>query len=290
MKKQMITLFAIAMLTAGKAQDNQVKYTVVENDPSVVRNKYIALEFLNADIGANSNVNTVGVGANGIWSLSDKLGLDARFHYVIFKVDELPACFQFQAGGFYSMSSSVSQKDIKARFGGKSEVVENKHVQTENYIVVPANIQKEHALRGGLYLYKKGYKDQGINMKPEIPYLLGGVYAGYCLNKKTNLVLQFQKTEGGIKVPEKPQVYRGYTRIYFDAIVTPLATRDYNEAILESSSAVKNKLLGARLGFLFYTDGPKVLQRFMYGVETGIRPIDGFYFNASVGYTVFRGK
>lgn len=280
----------IANIVGGSFLSAQeISYKVLEDDPSKVRSKFIALEFLNADIGGKQNVNTISVGANGIYSLGTDFGVEARLNYALVKEDGLPACFQIQAGVFKGFLKSSTKKDIKVRVGGEFATEENKQVYNEKFILVPGTHQRVHGVRGGLYLNKKAYKEQGVSGKPEIPYTLIGVYGGWGMTRKSNLVVKINGSSDGNKMPKKPLYYKGLARIYVDAIVTPLASRDYPAAALDAQSTVKNKLIGARTGVMFYKDGPKWFNKFMWGVETGVRPLDGFYFSTSVGYSVFRG-
>ena len=281
---------AVIFLVPFSLSAQEITYQIQEDNPETVRSKFIAVEFLNADIGGNKNLNTVGIGANGVWGLTSRIGVEAKLNYTLFKDENLPACFQIQAGPYLSFFSTTSTKDVKVRIGGEFDTEENKHVYKEKFINVPATRLNSHGMRAGLYFNKKGYKEQGIDGKPEIPYSLFGIYGGYSLIQKTNLVAKILGSSDGEKVPEQPLFYTGFTRIYLDALITPVATRDYPQAALDANSTVKNKFFGGRLGCLFYKDGPKWYNKFMWGMEIGMRPIDGFYFSTSVGYSVFRGK
>lgn len=288
-KTPLLGTFAAALFSfSSNAQT--ITYEIEQDDPSTVRNKFVAVEFLNADIGGNRNSNTIGIGANTAWGLTSKLGIEGKLNYAIFKDKNLPACISFQAGPYIGLFSKTSKKDLKVRIGGEFTTEENKHVYNEKFIVVPATRLNTHGVRAGAYFNKKGYKEQGITGKPEIPYTLFGVYGGWSMTQKTNLVAKIKGSSDGADVPEQPLFYTGYTRIFLDAIITPVATRDYAASVLDANSTVKNKFFGGRLGFMFYKDGPKWYNKFMWGMEIGMRPIDGFYFNTSVGYSVFRGK
>ncbi|MCR9171158.1 MAG: hypothetical protein NXI10_01605 [bacterium] len=291
-KNQTIRNIALAALLFLSFQTSAqtITYNILEDNPETVRNKFVAVEFLNADIGGNRNLNTVGIGANAAWGLTEKLGVEGRIGYALFKDENLPACFSIQAGPYLGLISRKSTKDVKVRIGGEFDTEENKHVYKESFIYVPATRLNQHGVRGGVYFNKKGYKEQAINGKPEIPYSLFGVYGGWSMTQKTNLIAKILGSSDGENVPEMPLEYTGFTRIYVDALITPVATRNYPVGDINELSSVSNKMFGGRVGCMFYKDGKKWFNKFMWGVEVGMRPIDGFYFSTTVGYSVFRGK
>ncbi len=276
------------MLLLGNLSAQTISYEIVEDNPTTVRNKFIAVEFLNADIGGNRNLNTVGIGANAVWGLSDKLGLETRFGYALAKDEDLPSAFNFQAGVFVGMVDKTKTKDIKVRIGGDFDTRENKHVYDEKFILVPGTNLNRHGVRGGLYMYKKGYKLKGVG---NIPYTLTGIYGGWSMTQKTNLVVQIKgSSDKKEEMPEKPLYYTGFTRVFVDAIVTPVAAQQVPSTGSEGEAQNINKLLGGRIGCQFYKDGPKWFNKFMWGLETGVRPLEGFYFATNVGYSIYRSK
>lgn len=282
--KRVIICMTLSFL-AGSSISQDVAYKVVEDDPSKVRSKFIAVEWLNADFGGKKNLNTVGVGVNSVWSISESMGAEGRFNFPWAKDENLPFCFQFEAGVFKNLSSSTKVKDVKVRYDGEFDVVENKHVYNEKYIKVPATRLRSNGVRAGLYTFKKGLKIGS----DELPYTLTGLYGGWSFIEKTNLVVRASEDLDSKLDDEKGTMfYSGFNRIYLDAIITPVAsvTNTFGSKVDLDGQTI----IGGRLGFMFYKDGPKFFDKLMWGGEIGYRSVDGFYLNVIAGFSVFRGK
>lgn len=281
--RHMKTLFTLSALLIGLLTHAQmVGYSIQENSPEDTRTNFVSIDFLGFDFGGNRNVNSLSIGANANWQLQKGLGVDGVLSYKIVSEAGLPPFILFNAGGYKLKSSGkTKEKDIKVRIGGEFVTVDNKSAFSESYIMVPGNQYHQSGLRGGLYLFKKAYKDQAISGKPEVPYTSAGVYAGWMKTVKTNLVLKVDDVK-------KPLHYRGFTKVYFDLLLTPISSFSYESQAHEEAAEVKNKLLGGRIGYMFYKDGPGVLDKITWGSEIGVRPIDGFFIRASIGYCIIR--
>lgn len=276
-----LAMFLLLQIHGNYSQAQQVKYQILTDDPKQVKNSFIAVEFLNIDIGGKKNLNTIGLGVNGIYTINNKIGAEGNFRYALIKSAALPLSFSFEGGGYFMFKNAEKTKPVKVRFGGDFGTSENKHVYNEKFIMVNAKHIVENSFRGGLYMHKKGYAEQDVVGKPEIPYFLTGIYGGIGVSKKVNLTVQ---VEGN----KKETYVTGLTRIYGDLILTPVATRSFPIPAWENASTIKNKLFGFRVGASLYKDGPKWFNRFMLGLETGSRPIDGFFFRTWLGYEVYR--
>ncbi len=278
MKKQNLLTLVIALLPILVLKAQNITYSIQQDDPYIVNGKFVAVEVMNAEFGGNKNTNTFSIGANSVYSISENFGVEGRINYAIAKDSDLPISFQFEGGGFKSFTEKTKKKDLKVRIGGEFKTEENRNVYNEEFIWVPSTNLNMHGVRGGLYYSKKGLKDMGIH-----EYSMLGIYGGWSLVQKTNLVAEIKGREDGKSVPKQPLYYSGFTRYYVDIILTPVTSID----VVDPS--VYNRIFGVRTGVMFYKDGPKFLNKFMWGVETGVRPIDGFFFRALIGYSLYRG-
>ncbi len=282
--KRVIICMTLSFL-AGSSISQDVAYKVVEDDPSKVRSKFIAVEWLNADFGGKVNLNTIGIGVNSVWSLNETVGLEGRFNVPWAKDEDLPFCFQFEAGVFKNFGSKTKVKDVKVRYDGEFDVVENEHVYKEKIIKVPATRLRSSGVRAGMYTFKKGVKDG----RDALPYTMAGIYGGWGFVEKTNLVVRASENLDSDLNNEKGNMfYTGFTRIYLDGILTPLAPV-YSPSG-QKLDVDRQTIIGGRLGFMFYKDGPKWFNKLMWGGEIGYRSIDGVYVNVIAGFSVFRGK
>ncbi len=274
-------------LTLSSALAQNVSYKILEDDPGKVRDSYAAIEFLNFEFGSSSrrNLNTLGVGGNFIYALDEKIGIDGNIRLDLVKEKAAPFVFSVDFGGFKSTSSKTKTKEIKVRLGVKHGTDVNSdgntvNTQSDLFIMVPATQLRTTALRGGIYFNRRTY-DKRI-----IPMTLGGVYGGFMFNRKTNLKIELTDNGGSKDIGGKIYNPRGFQKTYVDLILTPLAVS--GAGIPSGPSSYKNKLIGVRVGTMMYLDGPKWYNKFMFGVESGVRPYSGFFLKANIGLQLFK--
>lgn len=286
---KIIKLATLLFVANGMFAQN-VNYSILENNPESVASKFFGVELMGAEMGGKKNLNIISMGFNGVWELSSGLGLDGYARFKVIGDQAVPFSTNINVGGYKMMfGGKTNEKEIKVRVGGEFVEVDNQHAYSEKYIMVPALVQDMQGLRAGLYLNKKAYKEQGISGKPEIPYTSAGIYGGWIKTTKTNLAIQVNNSNDESLFTE-PVHYKGYAKIYIDAIIAPIASRDFGiYAPIADQSTVGNKVFGGRVGYIFYKNGVKWYDKLNFGVETGVRPIDGFYLIAMFGFNFYAG-
>jgi hypothetical protein len=292
---------AVLLLSSTGMNAQDISYKKLKDDPKDVNNMWIYLDL--AHMNANfKNISgwSFNTGVWGVGDYKDKFGGEFILRYGWLSLGKLSdkegkAHRQIEFGGFYHFTSKDKIKNSKIVLSQSTSTQGNYQVTTTNYIMVPSNARTRLGARAGLVHFGGIYGPRsGISDDPELAslpeymnYSMTGVYIGLLNTSNRNLLVN-TNSHG------KRGNFR-YDRVFADLMVMPMislknGTTDYR-------NQVKPGVLGWRLGWYAMPSevrkmkGHNVKTRgFSWGVEVGMRPLDGFYFGGTGAICLYRGK
>jgi hypothetical protein len=291
MKKKFGALsIAFLLFATAHAQDN-VKYKILNDDPSHPCNLVIGIDLMQMDC-AFRNIDGISFSA-GVWGFVDyknRYGFDYILRYGYLTLGrlndaELKSHRQIELGGYLTLSSNlVSTKSkivLKVTDDGKTE--------TTNYVMVPSTHLKRFGLRGGFMNYagvlntESAVKEGGA--APEFTNLnVIGFYAGLFKSRTMNVLITTDNY--GKKGISKS------SRFYLDALVCPVRTAKYGDVNYRDN--LKGSPLGWRLGWEVFPvltrqeRKPDYPIRICFQTEVGMRPYEGLFITGTLTFAISR--
>jgi len=289
-----LLLFATILSNTANAQE---LYKKIYDDPEDVIKGHVGVEFYGVDVGFG-NINGAMlfvVGANGSYTISDKLRADAQLRLPLLRFSKQGTGFIVDGGVTFALNSNTTDKDVRVVLGYKEEDVGGGYeMHTTKYVTINGSVKKSTVVRGGVYLKNTGieYKEGTVEYKPTNLFHKG-VYIG--IGKQRQYFFQLERDIKG----RKAQFGAGSIFMpYFDVMILP-TTVDLDQETFGFGAGGKKELtglIGGRIGLKWFRNPFTRSQNFdrripFFGnctvnLETGVRPIDGFFFSGGISYIV----
>ena len=291
---------ALALSPVGLQAQN-VNYKIMKNDPKDAVNAWVYLDPMQMDFCVG---NLMGSSFNlGAWTVLDyknKMGAEAigRYGYLTFAKfsdKDLKAHRQFEGGVFLHLTDKIKVRNTKIILSQSSGTnSQGQSVTTTKYIMVPADKRVRLGVRGGA-MHIGGPFDPSSALKPDpeienlgaMNYGLTGIYLGL-LNTSNKSVLINTDSHG------KRGNFR-YDRVSFDVMFFPV--RSVKQGDADRKDVVKPGMLGWRFQWMALPSEVRKMKGYdvktrglTFGVEVGMRPIDGLYFGGTMAICLYRGK
>lgn len=274
--KKFIYLFLMLCTFSFSAQS--VNYKIVEDNPDAIADSYINLELFGGDFDFDFNDASIFAGANGYYSLSEKLKIEAtlRLNYINLSGGGFGS--QSEAGVLFILKSSTKTDKVPIIYSHNNDYFSKelvKNIKVTKVFEVDGTYKNQFGVRGGLY-YKNSSFDaaaSGTTSSQIADFSITGIYAGF-----EKISQAFVKTLVG----KNFKYGQGRTRMYADAMFFPVKTINSNVVNAGDESS-----FGYRAGFQWQT---KPVEggwfKPVYTAEIGNRPFTGFYILVSAGITL----
>jgi hypothetical protein len=295
MKALLLTLITLTCFTVSPTIAQET-YTKTYDDPEDVIKGHVALEYYGVDVGFN-NINGAmlfTMGVNGSYTLTPNLGVEGSVRMPLLRFEKQGAAYIVDAGAFYTLSSSTTDKDVKIILGYKEEDIgNNTELHTTKYTVINGSVQKKLLVRAGVYLKNTSIKHKESDFEQYQPTNLfhKGIYIG--IGKQRQYFFKLKR-----KIGNRETDFGAGTifRPYFDVLLLPTKV-DLQQETLGLGAGISKELtgfIGARAGFRWYRNaftreqnGDHRIPFFGNSVvtlEAGVRPIDGFFINGGISF------
>jgi hypothetical protein len=278
-------LFSISINTNA-----QVTYQTAYSNPEDVYPGYLGLHYFAVDAGFSntSGASIWSVGADGLYPINDKIGVDVLALYSMFSLAKEGPAFLFNGGIEFEISKQTKPGKVPVllAFSYEKDYINNKEVQTWESVTLQAGVQKEFVARGGIYLRNSALEyDQGTTYFDQTRLFQAGVYAGIGYNWKS--YIHVRDSDGYTFAAGK------FIRPYADLLVIP-TTVDLE--LNGAKAAELDETLGWRVGAILvakpYTKSENFDRKFgffgnsIFRMEFGQRPIGGFFVTTGVAFAL----
>ncbi len=300
MRKKLLALLFFAIVSGIRISNAQmVNYKILKDDPADVTNFWLYLDPFNFDIGAkNIDGTTFNIGLSSFANIGKNLGGEFRFQYGIITLgrlgndkDKLNPHIKVEAGGFYTVTVRNKRVNTKVVLSATSRSSGSYTVTTTRSIMVPATKHLALGVRGGLYTLGGVFGTSDIETTVALPkvinYRMAGVYLGL-LSASTRNVIINTDTDGKALRSTR-------TRIYADVLITPITYAGLDGTSYKSD--LNPDIFGFRIGMQTLPVEVRKIKDLnvktkgvSYGVEIGVRPIDGFYMACNASICLMRKK
>lgn len=300
MRKKLLALLFFAIVGAIPVSNAQmVNYKILKDDPADVTNFWLYLDALHLDMGAkNMDGASFNIGLSSTANYKKNLGGDFTFHYGWLTMgksgqdkDKLNNHIKVELGGFYTLTVRNKRVNTRVILSSSSSRRGSYTVTTTKSINVPATKHMALGVRGGFYSVGGIFGTRDIENVPAIPskinYRKTGMYVGL-LSVSTRNVFINTDTDG-------KAIRSARTRLFADVLILPATSAKFDGVNYKSN--VDPEIFGFRFGMqvlpveLRKVKDYNIKTRGMsYGVEIGVRPIDGFYIAGNVSFCIMRKK
>jgi hypothetical protein len=300
MRKKLLALLFWAIIGGIPVSNAQmVNYKILKDDPADVTNFWLYLDALHLDMGAkNMDGASFNIGLSSTANYKKHLGGDFIFHYGWMTLgksgadkNNLNNHIKVELGGFYTITARNKQVSTRVILSSSSSRRGSYTVTTTKSIMVPATKHLALGVRGGFYSVGGIYGTRDIETVPALPskinYRKTGMYVGL-LSASTRNVFINTDTDG-------KAIRSARTRLYADVLILPVTSAKLNG--VNYKSHLDPGVFGFRFGMqVLPVELRKVkdlnvkTKGMSYGVEIGVRPIDGFYIAGNVSFCIMRKK
>lgn len=290
--KALVSFLIFFTLTLSQTMAQET-YTKVYDNPDDVIKGHIALEYYGVDVGFKNITGAMifTMGVNGSYTVTPKIGVEGSIRMPLLRFEKQGAAYILDAGAFYTLNSSTTDRPVKVILGYKEEDIgNNMEVHTTKYTVITGSVQKKVLLRAGVYLKNTAieYKESDFEQYQPTNLFHKGIYLG--IGKQRQYFFQLTRNNG-------PTFGAGSIfRPYFDIMLLPTKVDMQEETLGLGAGRTKelNGFIGARAGFRWYRNPFTREQNYdrripFFGnsvvtLEGGMRPIDGFFINGSIAF------
>lgn len=291
-KLSLTSLLALFLFTASITA--QTSFRQVYSNPDEVYSGYIGLHYFAVDAGFSntSGASLLSIGAEALFPVNPKLRAEGYFLYSLFSLEKEGLPFLMNAGAEYALFSKTRDKNVNVllAFSYERDYSENKDTNTWEGVELPAAVERELNVRGGLYLRNSALEYEQANTYYNTTNLFhAGVYAGIGYTKRLYMHVQDD---------------RGYTfafarqvRPFADIMLLPTSV---DLTAPNGATLTLEESLGWRAGLTWQMNPITKALNFdrkigffgnlLYRLEVGQRPIDGFYITTGLAYTLKKLK
>jgi hypothetical protein len=283
--------YALAQVSDGETHE----FRKIQDDPYYVSDKLIALELCGPLTFSSHGSLTLGVGANGLWGLNNKMEVQGNFNFNFVQFNGGPGIL-LEGGPALTLSEKSKEDEVKVvlKYSERSYDTPTHHVKESSatWLESTATYLSKFKVRGGPYLYKTTYENEKKFNYGPLPYTMLGVYGGLEFSKQGALISEVDGVRG---------ITSGLTRVYVDGFVLPVRSfgADSTHTIRDS---IGGGIFGGRLGFQAYFNPNKskraeprmvayqVWPTLFFKSEVGYRPAEGVFFSLGAGLIIWKNR
>jgi hypothetical protein len=254
----------------------------------------LGLNYLTVDAGFDntSGASIWSVGADAMYPISDRLNVEALALYSLFSLAKEGPAFLFAPGIEFAISKKTKEQTVPVLLGFSYEedYINNKEIQTWSSVKLPGDVTRELVLRGGLYLRNSALEyEENFTYYDVTNVFHAGVYVGAGYNWKS--YLQVQDSDGYEFAAGR------YIRPFADVMIIPTSIDlELNNA---PAKTIK-ETLGWRIGGVIvakpftrelnFNRKFGFFGNFIYRLEFGQRPLEGFYVTSGISFGLMKFK
>ena len=287
-------LFLLLTFLCTQVANAQLTYNTSYSNPEEIHSGYLGLNYFTDDAGFSntSGASIWSVGADALYPISDRLNVEALALYSLFSLAKEGPAFLFSPGVEFTLTKKTKEQTVPVLLGFSYEkdYINNKEIQTWSTVKLPGDVTRELVLRGGLYLRNSALEyEENFTYYDITNVFHAGVYVGAGYNWKS--YLQVQDSDGYEFAAGR------FIRPFADVMIIPTSVDlELNNApaktiketlgwrvggVIVAKPFTKELNFGRKFGFF---------GNFIYRLEVGQRPLEGFYVTSGISFGLMKFK